>query len=75
LLLGLEVLLESGELTISRRLAEAERLKRELTRIQVGGNRSDGGEHDDLVIAVGLACWRARPARRRGFGTQRLPGI
>jgi hypothetical protein len=75
LLMGLEVLLEAGELTIARRLAEAERLKRELTRIQVGGRRSDGGEHDDLVIALGLACWRARAGRRRGFGTQRLPGI
>jgi hypothetical protein len=32
------------------------------------------GEHDDLVIALALACWRAR-RREIGFGTRRLPGI
>jgi hypothetical protein len=36
---------------------------------------ADGyGEHDDLVIALALACWRAR-RREVVFGTQRLPGI
>jgi hypothetical protein len=71
LLMGLEVLLERGELTISRRIAEAERLVRELTSMRA---RGDSREHDDLVMAVGLACWRARAAKS-GFGTRRLPGI
>jgi len=36
---------------------------------------ADGyGEHDDLVMAVALACWRAKRPQN-GFGTQRLPGI
>jgi len=69
LLAGLEVLLENGELKISRGLGEAARLVRELASIRVG--RSDSGEHDDLAIAVGLACWRARQ-RSNGFGTGNL---
>ena len=31
-------------------------------------------EHDDLVMALGLACWRAKGGKS-GFGTRRLPGI
>ena len=68
LLAGLEVLLEAGDLKISRRLAEAERLVRELTALRTRGG---GGEHDNLVMAVALACWRARE-RGWGFGTRRL---
>ena len=33
-----------------------------------------GGEHDDLVIALSLACWRAQ-RRGNGFGGGRLPGV
>jgi hypothetical protein len=41
-------------------------------RVRLG---ADGcGEHDDLVIALALACWRARQGPI-GFGTRRLPGI
>jgi len=72
LLAGLEVLLETGELRISKRLAEAGRLVKELTSIRFG--RGESGEHDDLTMAVGLACWRARRSAS-GFGTRRLPGI
>jgi hypothetical protein len=32
------------------------------------------GEHDDLVIALALACWRSKRPKN-GFGTGRLPGI
>jgi hypothetical protein len=79
LLAGLEVLLEAGELKISRRLREAERLVKELEAMQLGSqnqsrNKSGGGEHDDLVFAVALAVWRARRAENR-FGDRRLPGI
>ena len=71
LLAGLEVLLDAGELKISRRLSEAERLVRELENLQVEGR---GCEHDDLVFAVALAAWRAGRAEN-GFGSQRLPGL
>jgi hypothetical protein len=59
LLAGLEVLLEAGELKISKRLKHAERLVRELESMAAAGG---GGEHDDLVFAVALAAWRARRA-------------
>ena len=39
---------------------------------------ADGcGEHDDLVIALALACWRAGRAEKKriGYVNQRLPGI
>ena len=82
LLTNLLVLLESGELRIPRRLPESATLVRELSEVEMrhrpgGGLRigADGaGEHDDLVIAVALACWRAM-RKENGFGTQRLPGI
>ncbi len=80
LLTGVEVLLEAGELTISRHLKDAEVLVRELEGMRlasVGGKGkllAEGPEHDDLALALALACWRARRARN-GFGTCRLPGI
>jgi hypothetical protein len=82
LLTNLLVLLEAGELRIPRRLREAGALIRELNGVEVrhrpGGSVGIGaegaGEHDDLVIAVALACWRAS-RKENGFGTQRLPGI
>jgi hypothetical protein len=35
------------------------------------------GEHDDLVIALALACWRAgrKEKRKMGYMNRRLPGI
>ena len=69
LLTGLEVLLENGGLRISRKLGEAARLIGELTSIRAG--RGESGEHDDLVMAVALACWSAR-LRMNGFGPGRL---
>ena len=84
LMAGLQVLLEDGQLKIHRRLRDAEALVRELTDIRLSsrsggrvGMGADGhGEHDDLALAVALACWRGRRKEiRNGFGTQRLPGI
>jgi hypothetical protein len=79
LMVGLLVLLEAGHLRISKGLKEAPTLVRELTDVEMRHKRgghvrmgADGsGEHDDLVIAVALACWRARQ-REVGFGTQPL---
>ena len=82
LLTSVLVLLEAGELKIPRRLGEAGTLVRELSEVEVrhrpGGvvrMGADGpGEHDDLVIAVALACWRGR-RQQIGLGMNRLPGI
>jgi len=79
LLTGLLVMLEAGELKIPLQLAEAGTLVRELSQVEMrhkagGALRmgADGaGEHDDLVIAVALACWRGKK-KEIGFGTQRL---
>jgi hypothetical protein len=82
LIAGLQVLLERGELRIANALLEAGSLVRELLdmRITMAGNGrvrlgADGfGEHDDLVIAVALSCWRAR-RMQIGLGTSPVTGI
>ena len=82
LMAGLQVLLENGQLKIPRKLNETATLVRELTDIRVtpraGGRMGMGaegyGEHDDLALAVALACWAGRRAEI-GHGSQRLPGI
>ena len=54
---------EAGRLKVAKGLREAEALQRELQTFQRriterGNNAFEGaGEHDDLVIAVALACW------------------
>jgi hypothetical protein len=60
------VLLEQGQLKIGN-LREGSRLVKELMDVRESGGRlgADGsGEHDDLAIALALACWRAK---RREF--------
>jgi hypothetical protein len=82
LIAGVQVLLERGELRIAKALLEAGSLVRELLdmRITMAGNGrvrlgADGfGQHDDLVIALALGCWRARQMQI-GPGTSRVPGI
>jgi hypothetical protein len=77
-----QVLLERGELRIARDLRGLRMLLRELMEVQErlksnGGTRlgAEGyGEHDDLAIALALACWRAKRTREL-FGAGRLPGI
>ena len=81
LLAEVQVLLESGRLKIGR-LKEAGRLMRELVDMKMSMKESgrvrmgaDGyGEHDDLVIALALACWRAK-RRTIGEVAHQLPGI
>ncbi len=80
LMAGVQVMLERGELKIAKGLRESRALVKELMDVkskQTSGGRTrlgaDGsGEHDDLVIAVALACWRAR-RQGNGFGQGRLP--
>jgi len=82
LMAAVQVLLENDELKVARRLRELGALLRELTDVRssagIGGRvrlGADGcGEHDDLVIALALACWRAKRGQI-GFGAERLPGI
>ena len=82
LMTGLLVLLEDGRLKIHRKLSESAALVRELMDIRLnptsGGRVAMGaeghGEHDDLAVAVALACWRAKRIEMRQGG-QRLPGI
>lgn len=78
LLGGVQLLLEKGELKISAGMRDSRTLVRELLRMRRapagGSGRSEAGEpeeHDDLVMALGLACWQAsRP--RNGMGMQRI---
>jgi len=73
------LLLENGQLKIGR-LKEAGRLMRELGDIRMSITRTgrmrmgaEGcGEHDDLAIALALACWRAKRRQQAGERTQRL---
>jgi len=67
LITGMQVLLQQRALQIARGLADAPALLREMTDMQVkvslAGNEQYGawrdGMHDDMVLAVSLACWSA----------------
>lgn len=82
LITGLQVLLETGGIRIARKLREADALARELANVRAtprNGGRvrlgADGyGQHDDLVMALALACWRAK-RQLNHFGDGRLPGM
>jgi hypothetical protein len=68
LIASVQLALEKGELRIAQALREADALVEELVdvrktaresgRDRVGAERA--GEHDDLVIALALACWKGR---------------
>ena len=69
----LQVLFQSGRIKVARSLREAETLMRELQAFRVKINLKTGhdsyeawreGDHDDLVLAVALACWYG--VKRRG---------
>src|SRR2546430_7217908 len=67
LITGLQVMLEKRELGLPAKLAASRTLARELAEVEARttsrGGTSFGawreGQHDDLVIAAALACWRA----------------
>jgi hypothetical protein len=79
LIAGLQVAMERRELRVAPGLKESGALVRELMDVRMSATPAgrmrmgaDGfGEHDDLVIALALACWRAR-RRQIGFGDKRL---
>ena len=83
LISGVHLLLEREELRIAGKMREAPALVKELESMAVsarsrGKSRpgaSSGGQHDDLVFAVALACWKAHRARGISLGGGRLPGM
>ena len=80
LITGLQAMLDKEELGLPSRLPAARDLAREIAgmdvkisdRGRVSYGRSREGEHDDLVIATALACWRARRTERGIWGTRSL---
>ncbi len=63
---AVQVLLQRGELKIAKEMKGARMLKRELMDVQArmhGGalrlGAEGAGQHDDLVIALALAAWKA----------------
>ena len=71
----LQALLHEGRLKILRELAEAETLVRELQDFQVEFTATGhltfnarSGKHDDLVLALAIAVWRAHGGGMASFG-------
>jgi hypothetical protein len=70
LIVGLQLLLQRRELQIAKGMKFGPVLAREMAEMRVkitpSGNEQYGawrdGEHDDLVLAVALACWGVRKA-------------
>jgi hypothetical protein len=79
LISGLTVTLETGKLKISQRLPEAKTLTKELAnmRVKISSSGHDAyeawrsGDHDDMVLALALALWRAKAAVRRQMAVAR----
>jgi hypothetical protein len=59
LLAALQLSLKKGEMRISRRMPAVRTLIHEMMHL----NSNKRSEHDDLVLALALACWRARRPR------------
>ena len=76
LIVGLQVLLQRGRLQVASGMREWPALVRELGEMRVkvsGAGREQfavwrDGEHDDLVLAVALACWAAGRANPESGG-------
>jgi hypothetical protein len=79
LISGLQTMLEKGEIELPAGYGPAVLLRRELAsvgsrvgergRVRIGRL---GEEHDDLVMACALGCWRARWKSRPMWGTRSL---
>jgi hypothetical protein len=80
LITGLRVMLEKEELSFPGKLPATRLLTRELADFEERTTRRGGvtfgawreGQHDDLVIAAALACWRARWKSGGIWGTRSL---
>jgi hypothetical protein len=63
LMTGLLLALENGRLKIARRMKDVGALVNEFLSVRVHDNGSmsaDGASHDDLVMAIALACWKSK---------------
>ena len=77
---GLQTMLEKRELGLPKRLPAARELGKEIAdmgvKVSDRGRVSYGawkaGEHDDLVVATALACWRAKWKEHPFWGTRSL---
>jgi hypothetical protein len=70
-----QALLHEGRLKIQKELPEAETLVRELQDFRVEYSalghmtfNARSGKHDDLVLALAIACWRAHGGGGGVFG-------
>jgi hypothetical protein len=86
LMVGLQVLLQRGELQIAAGLKYGSALAAEMAAMEVkvtsAGREQFGawreGTHDDLVFAVALACWGSKKSGLEAVGevgVRRLPGM
>jgi hypothetical protein len=74
------VILVEGRLRVTRRMRWVEEFREELRNMRVkvtgAGNQQFGawgeGQHDDLVLAAALACWKAAGEKSIVMGKQRL---
>lgn len=81
---ALQVCLQTGRLQFAQGLTELKALVKELQTFQVkvtaAANETfeamwrDGGAHDDLVLAVALACWWAERTGDRDVGEPMILG-
>ena len=70
LMTALQLGLEEGEVRLAGRMKDIGSLIRELIDVRVAGERigaDKSGQHDDLVIAVALAVWKARHKKKYNF--------
>jgi hypothetical protein len=86
LIVGLQVMLQAGELQIAEGMPGTAELLAEMASMRVritdSGREQFGawreGAHDDLVLAVALACWGVRrdfPGRDPGHWAGPEPGL
>lgn len=79
----LRILLESGRLQVAPELPDSQTLTRELlafrVKISAAGNDTYAawreGAHDDLVLAVALACWFCERAKVQTYQVVSLPRV
>jgi hypothetical protein len=76
----LAIMLEQKEVAVSQRVNAVMELRDELRNMRVrygeGGRQKFEADsdavHDDLVVAIALACWKAKKSSKSIWGTQRL---
>lgn len=69
------VLLDQGRLKVPRGSAGAHALMRELLAMRRVGRKMEAGSgHDDLVLALALACWKAGRIDPPLYGSRALGG-